>query len=83
MKVIRDGGNNHLSPLLQICKLVRHMAPSDSLQVAAKYTEINVRIYAPQLVTAANTLAMYPTSKIAKENLEGKFFNIHKPDRLK
>lgn len=47
------------------------MAPSDSLQVAAKYTEINIRIYAPQVLTAASTLAMYSTSKIAKENLEG------------
>lgn len=55
------------------------MASSDSLQVAAKYTEINVRIYAPQVLTAATTLALYPTSKIAKENFEGalcKFFNF-------
>jgi len=48
------------------------MATSDSLQVAAKYTEINVRIYAPQVLTAATTLALFPTSKIAKENFEGK-----------
>ncbi|KAK0095970.1 hypothetical protein PV326_006902 [Microctonus aethiopoides] len=35
-----------------------------------EFTEINLRIYGPQVVTAAHTLARYPTSKIAKENLE-------------
>lgn len=54
------------------------MAPYDSLQVSAKYTEINVKVYAPQVLTAANTLATYPTSKIAKENLEGNFFTVYK-----
>lgn len=70
MEVCGERFNEYTDHILEICKLVRHMAPSDSLQVAAKYTEINVRIYAPQVLTAANTLAMYPTSKIAKENLE-------------
>lgn len=40
--------------------------------MSAKFTEINLRIYGPQVVTAAHTLARHPTSKIAKENLEGK-----------
>lgn len=56
----------------QVCKLLRHIALSETLQVSAKFTEINLRIYGPQVVTAAHTLARYPTSKIAKENLEGK-----------
>lgn len=56
----------------QVCKLLRHIATTDSLQVAAKYGEINLRIYGPQVVTAAQTLCLYPTSKIAKENVEGK-----------
>lgn len=56
---------------LQVCKLLRHIATTDSLQVAAKYGEINLRIYGPQVVTAAQTLCLYPTSKIAKENVEG------------
>lgn len=54
-----------------MCKLLRHIATTDSLQVAAKYGEINLRIYGPQVVTAAQTLCLYPTSKIAKENVEG------------
>lgn len=56
---------------MQVCKLLRHIALSESLQVSAKFTEINLRIYGPQVVTAAHTLARHPTSKIAKENLEG------------
>ena len=51
--------------------MLRHIATTDSLQVAAKYGEINLRIYGPQVVTAAQTLCLYPTSKIAKENVEG------------
>lgn len=58
----------------QVCKLLRHVALSESLQVSAKFTEINLRIYGPQVVTAAHTLARHPTSKIAKENLEGELF---------
>lgn len=42
--------------------------------MSAKFTEINLRIYGPQVVTAAHTLARHPTSKIAKENLEGKSY---------
>lgn len=47
------------------------MAPSETLQVSARYTEINLRIYGPQVITAAHTLNQHPESKIAKENLEG------------
>lgn len=70
------GNFNLLSSILrtiefQVCKLLRHIALSESLQVSAKFTEINLRIYGPQVVTAAHTLARHPTSKIAKENLEG------------
>ncbi|XP_017885528.1 alpha-catulin isoform X2 [Ceratina calcarata] len=56
--------------ILEVCKMLRHVALSESLQVSAKFTEINLRIYGPQVVTAAYTLARHPNSKIAKENLE-------------
>lgn len=36
----------------------------------AKFAEINLRIYGPQLLTAARGLSMHPASKVAKENLE-------------
>lgn len=56
--------------IVEICKLLRHMAPTESLQVATYHAEYHLKIYAPQLVTAARTLADHPSSKIAKENLE-------------
>ncbi|CAB3362211.1 Hypothetical predicted protein [Cloeon dipterum] len=62
--------SEHLEHVLEICKMLRHVASTDALQVSAKYTEINLRIYGPQVLTAAHTLALHPTSKIAKENLE-------------
>lgn len=46
------------------------MAVSETLQVSAKFTEINLRVYGPQVITAAKSLAAYPGSKIAQENLE-------------
>ncbi|XP_046661153.1 alpha-catulin isoform X2 [Homalodisca vitripennis] len=65
-----DRFNEMVEHILEVCKLMRHMAPSETLQVSARYTEINLRIYGPQVVTAAHTLNQHPTSKIAKENLE-------------
>lgn len=53
-----------------MCKLLRHVAVSETLQVSAKFTEINLRVYGPQVITAAKSLASYPESKIAQENLE-------------
>ncbi|KAJ8983269.1 hypothetical protein NQ317_007169 [Molorchus minor] len=55
---------------LEVCKLLRHVAVSETLQVSAKFTEINLRVYGPQVITAAKSLAAYPGSKIAQENLE-------------
>lgn len=55
----------------QICKVLRHIATTEALQVSAKHAEVNLRVYAPQIVTAAQALAHYPCSKIIKENLEG------------
>jgi len=55
---------------MKVCKLLRHTSPTDSLHVQAKYGEINLKIYGPQVVVAARTLCSNPTSKIAKENLE-------------
>lgn len=55
---------------LQVCKLLRHIAMSETLQVSAKFAEINLRIYGPQVVTAARTLAAHPSSAAARENLD-------------
>lgn len=58
--------------IAEITKLLRHLVTSDNLQIMAKQAEINLKMYAPQVVAAAHTLAQNPESKIAKENLEGK-----------
>ncbi|GBP22003.1 Alpha-catulin [Eumeta japonica] len=54
----------------QVCKLLRHIATSETLQVSAKFAEINLRIYGPQVVTAARALAAHPGSAAARENLD-------------
>lgn len=43
---------------------------SETLQVSAKFAEINLRIYGPQVVTAARTLAAHQGSAAARENLD-------------
>ena len=64
----------HIDHLQEVCKLLRHVAPAEALQVQAKYSEITVRIYGPQMLTAAHTLSLYPNSKIAKENFQGSLY---------
>ncbi|XP_076681008.1 alpha-catenin related isoform X2 [Andrena cerasifolii] len=65
-----DRFHEYMDHIIEVCKMLRHVALTESLQVSAKFTEINLRIYGPQVVIAAHTLARHPTSKIAKENLE-------------
>lgn len=56
--------------VFQICKLLRHVALSESLQIQAKNIESNLRIYGPQVITSTRALSTHPQSKIAKENVE-------------
>lgn len=56
--------------MFQVCKLLRHIALTETHQIQAKFTEINLRIYGPQVLTAARALSSHPNSKIAKENLD-------------
>lgn len=35
--------------ILEVCKLLRHVAVSETLQVSARFTEINLRVYGPQV----------------------------------
>ncbi|CAH1105482.1 unnamed protein product [Psylliodes chrysocephalus] len=62
--------HDSIDHILEVCKLLRNVAISDTLQVSAKFTEINLRVYGPQVITAAKCLAEFPSSKIAQENLE-------------
>ena len=65
-----DRFHEHIDHMLEICKLLRHIAMTESLQVQAKFSEINVRIYGPQVITASKALCSWPNSKAMKENLE-------------
>ncbi|XP_055705579.1 alpha-catulin isoform X1 [Phlebotomus papatasi] len=65
-----DRFHDYIDHILEVCKLLRHIALSETLQVQAKFMEINLKIYAPQVITAARALSAHPSSKIAKENLE-------------
>ncbi|XP_068626620.1 alpha-catulin [Battus philenor] len=62
--------HEQLDHIIEVCKLLRHIAMSETLQVSAKFAEINLRIYGPQVVTAARTLAAHPGSAVARENLD-------------
>nr|XP_032527453.1 alpha-catulin isoform X3 [Danaus plexippus plexippus] len=62
--------HEQLDHIIEVCKLLRHIAMSETLQVSAKFAEINLRIYGPQVVTAARTLAAHPNSAAARENLD-------------
>ncbi|KAI8438391.1 hypothetical protein MSG28_010934 [Choristoneura fumiferana] len=62
--------HEQLDHIIEVCKLLRHIAMSETLQVSAKFAEINLRIYGPQVVTAARTLAAHPGSVAARENLD-------------
>lgn len=65
-----DRFHEHIDHMLEICKLLRHIAMTETLQVQTRFSEINVRIYGPQVITASKALCSYPNSKAMKENLE-------------
>ena len=65
-----DRLHEHIDHMLEICKIIRHIAMTETLQVQAKFVEINFRIYGPQVITASKALCSYPASKAMKENLE-------------
>lgn len=70
MHLVTDSFIDTIDHILEVCKLLRHVAISETLQVCARFTEINLRVYGPQVVTAAKTVTAFPNSKIAQENLE-------------
>lgn len=60
----------HSEQLQETCKLLRHIAAADPLAVAAEHAENNFKILGPLIISASQTLATHPTSKIAKENMD-------------
>ncbi|XP_052236076.1 alpha-catulin-like isoform X2 [Dreissena polymorpha] len=60
----------HIDQLEEVCKLFRHIATTEPLVITAEHNEIMLRSLGPLILHAARTLAQYPSSKIAKENLD-------------
>ncbi|KAL5005886.1 hypothetical protein ScPMuIL_017044 [Solemya velum] len=60
----------HTDQLEEVCKLFRHIAATDPLIITAEHNETVLRTIGPLTLYAAHTLATYPNSKIAKDNLD-------------
>ncbi|KAE8597594.1 hypothetical protein XENTR_v10016526 [Xenopus tropicalis] len=56
--------------LVETCRLLRHVSGTEPLEITCIHAEDTFHVSGPQIVSAAETLALHPTSKIAKENLD-------------
>ncbi|KAI9578901.1 alpha-catulin-like [Glossina fuscipes] len=62
--------HEHCDHILEVCKLLRHIAVQDALKEQASHVSINLRIYGPQVILAAKILTKFPLSNVASENFE-------------
>ncbi|XP_061677885.1 alpha-catulin isoform X2 [Syngnathoides biaculeatus] len=56
--------------LVENCRLLCHVSGTEPLEIACVHAEETFHVVGPQIISAAQTLALHPSSKIAKENLE-------------
>ncbi|NXG51249.1 CTNL1 protein, partial [Psilopogon haemacephalus] len=56
--------------LVELCRLLRHVSGTEPLEITCIHAEETFQVTGPQIISAAETLALHPSSKIAKENLE-------------
>ncbi|KAF4790053.1 Alpha-catulin [Turdus rufiventris] len=56
--------------LVEMCRLLRHVSGTEPLEITCIHAEDTFQVTGPQIISAAETLALHPSSKIAKENLE-------------
>ncbi|XP_077404400.1 alpha-catulin isoform X3 [Vanacampus margaritifer] len=56
--------------LVENCRLLCHVSGSEPLEITCVHAEETFHVIGPQIISAAQTLALHPSSKIAKENLE-------------
>ncbi|XP_055840139.1 alpha-catulin isoform X1 [Episyrphus balteatus] len=69
MQEMADRFHDYCDYVLDVCKLLQHVALTETLKIQAKFTEINLRIYSPQVLNAAKILSAYPSCKISLDNL--------------
>ncbi|XP_065368078.1 alpha-catulin [Calliphora vicina] len=62
--------HEHCDHILEVCKLLRHIAVQDALKEQASHVSINLRIYGPQVILAAKILTKFPLSNVASENFD-------------
>uniref|UniRef100_A0A673KEC4 Alpha-catulin n=1 Tax=Sinocyclocheilus rhinocerous TaxID=307959 RepID=A0A673KEC4_9TELE len=60
----------HKEHLVETCRLLCHISGTEPLEITCIHAEETFRVIGPQIISAAKTLALHPTSKIAKENLD-------------
>ncbi|TNN85814.1 Alpha-catulin [Liparis tanakae] len=56
--------------LVETCRLLCHVSGNEPLEITCIHAEETFHVIGPQIMSAAQTLALHPSSKIAKENLE-------------
>ncbi|XP_061521290.1 alpha-catulin isoform X4 [Phycodurus eques] len=56
--------------LVENCRLLCHVSGNEPLEITCVHAEETFHVIGPQIISAAQTLALHPSSKIAKENLE-------------
>ncbi|XP_043396250.1 alpha-catulin isoform X3 [Chelonia mydas] len=54
----------------ETCRLLRHVSGTESLEITCIHAEDTFQVTGPQIISAAETLTLHPSSKIAKENLD-------------
>ncbi|KAH0618025.1 hypothetical protein JD844_016946 [Phrynosoma platyrhinos] len=73
---VRESSTSALSSLScsegysEICHLLRHVSGTEPLEITCLHAEETFQVTGPQIISAAETLTLYPSSKIAKENLD-------------
>ncbi|MBW04382.1 Alpha-catulin, partial [Eschrichtius robustus] len=56
--------------LVETCRLLRHVSGTEPLEITCIHAEETFQVTGQQIISAAETLTLYPSSKIAKENLD-------------
>ncbi|XP_024155002.1 alpha-catulin isoform X1 [Oryzias melastigma] len=56
--------------LVETCRLLCHVSCTEPLEITCIHAEETFHVIGPQIISAAQTLALHPSSKIAKENLD-------------
>ncbi|KAM7093429.1 alpha-catulin isoform 3-T3 [Molossus nigricans] len=56
--------------LVETCRLLRHVSGTEPLEITCVHAEETFQVTGQQIISAAETLTLHPSSKIAKENLD-------------